>query len=157
MTTIACDRLVMSSDSLTLDDNGTYPSPKIVRIRKSLFGFAGDADLIEQAVKWLKTKARSDRTRPVFQPDAEFVGLELRGDRRGEPGHIFLWYAGLMPIPNGRQFYAIGSGGVAAMAAMLCNKTTREAVAVAAECDPNTGGEIVTEELWPKSPKAPRQ
>jgi hypothetical protein len=151
MTAIICDRLRMSADSMTTDEI-KYPSRKIERIGRSLFGFAGDADLIEMAVKWLKG-GRRERSRPVFGPEAEIIGLELRGVKRGEPGEIFVWYAGLNPVANGCRFYAIGTGGKAAMAAMICGRSTHDAIAVAKEVDPNTGGEIVTEELWPTPQK----
>jgi hypothetical protein len=45
------------------------------------------------------------------------------------------------------EFYAIGSGAMAALAAMHCGKSAVEAVRVAARIDPYTGGRIVTESL----------
>lgn len=44
-------------------------------------------------------------------------------------------------------YYAIGSGATAAIAAMRCGKSARDAVRVAASIDPYTGGRIVTMSL----------
>jgi ATP-dependent protease HslVU (ClpYQ) peptidase subunit len=49
------------------------------------------------------------------------------------------------------DFYAIGSGAMAALAAMHCGKSALDAVRIAARVDTYTGGRIVTETL--ESPK----
>lgn len=51
------------------------------------------------------------------------------------------------------EFYAIGSGAKAALAAMHCGKSAVEAVRIAARIDPYTGGRIVVESLEPKRRK----
>jgi hypothetical protein len=45
------------------------------------------------------------------------------------------------------DFYAVGSGAMAALAAMWCGKSALEAVRVAARIDPFTGGRIITESI----------
>ena len=53
------------------------------------------------------------------------------------------------------DFYAIGSGAKAALAAMHCGKSAIEAVRIAARIDPYTGGRIHSETLNPKEKKCP--
>jgi hypothetical protein len=64
---------------------------------------------------------------------------------------LLLWKNGVLESMDrrGRHFpldpkhpYAIGSGGTAAMAALLCGKTAHGAVEIASKCDMYTGGEI---------------
>jgi hypothetical protein len=45
------------------------------------------------------------------------------------------------------EFYAVGSGSMAALAAMHCGKSALEAVRIAARIDPFTGGRIITESI----------
>lgn len=47
------------------------------------------------------------------------------------------------------DFYAVGSGAKEAMTAMRCGKSAVEAVRLAAQSDPYTGGRIVSESLTP--------
>jgi hypothetical protein len=51
------------------------------------------------------------------------------------------------------EFYAVGSGSVAALAAMHCGKSAIEAVRVAARIDAFTGGRIVHETLNKETPR----
>jgi len=55
------------------------------------------------------------------------------------------------------DFYAVGSGAKAALAAMHCGKTALEAVRIAARIDPYTGGRIVTESLAPKEKRVAKK
>jgi len=55
------------------------------------------------------------------------------------------------------DFYAIGSGAKAALAAMHCGKSALESVRIAARIDPYTGGRFVTETLQPKEKKKSAQ
>jgi ATP-dependent protease HslVU (ClpYQ) peptidase subunit len=50
------------------------------------------------------------------------------------------------------EFYAVGSGAMAALAAMHCGKSALEAVRIAARLDPYTGGRIISESIKRKSP-----
>lgn len=51
------------------------------------------------------------------------------------------------------EFYAVGSGSMAALAAMHCGKSAIDAVRVAARIDSFTGGRIVHESLNKKQPR----
>ena len=51
------------------------------------------------------------------------------------------------------EFFAIGSGAKAALAAMHCGKSAIEAVRIAARIDPYTGGRIVSMSLEPRQPR----
>jgi ATP-dependent protease HslVU (ClpYQ) peptidase subunit len=45
------------------------------------------------------------------------------------------------------EFYAVGSGSMAALAAMHCGKSAVEAVRIASRIDPYTGGRIIVESI----------
>lgn len=55
------------------------------------------------------------------------------------------------------EFYAVGSGSMAALAAMHCGKSAVEAVRVAARIDSFTGGRVVSESLIKKEPQRGKQ
>lgn len=63
----------------------------------------------------------------------------------GNDGKLMLYDEDLLPTEITLPFYAIGTGRMAAFAAMEHGATAKEAVETAAKYDPYTGGRIVTE------------
>lgn len=59
-------------------------------------------------------------------------------------GRIYVADRHCQPVQILEPFYAIGSGAKAALAAMHCGKSAREAVKIAARIDPYTGGRVCT-------------
>lgn len=77
----------------------------------------------------------------------DFTCLVLR------PEGLFEFDVYCRPERIEEDFYAVGSGAMAALAAMHCGKSALEAVRIAARLDPFTGGRIVSETLAPRRPK----
>lgn len=65
----------------------------------------------------------------------------------GQDGKLLLYDEDLLPTEITLPFYAIGTGRMAAFAAMEHGATAKEAVETAAKYDPYTGGRIVTERV----------
>jgi ATP-dependent protease HslVU (ClpYQ) peptidase subunit len=59
-------------------------------------------------------------------------------------GSLVEYCDNLTPIPVENQFYAIGTGRAAAMAAMHCGKTAEEAVEIAMLVDAFSGGGVMS-------------
>lgn len=73
----------------------------------------------------------------------DFTCLVLR------PDGLFEFDVYCRPEKIEEDIYAIGSGAMAALAAMHCGKSALEAVRIAARIDLYTGGRIVSESLAP--------
>lgn len=72
---------------------------------------------------------------------ADFTILLLK------PKGIYVADAYCREVPILEKFFAVGSGAVAALAAMHCGKSAREAVSIASRIDPYTGGRIFLERV----------
>ena len=134
MTTIAVSRVAMAADSRTRWDTGEFLTcdDKIEEIGESLVGCAGDVAAIFKFLQWFRNQ---DRERPEFD-DKNFDAVVL--DSTG----IYLYAGTTYPSRIRDPDFAIGTGSMAAKAAMLCGKTPAEAVAIAIKCDKNSGGPV---------------
>lgn len=132
MTTIACDGKTMACDSRQI---GAYidnvKAEKIREFNGCLIGNAGDPAMLQTFISWLN--AGGDKSKKPDIDDNEFLMLK--------DGKIYHYSKELNPVPTGTPS-AIGSGASFAMAAMLCGKTPAEAVGIACQLDPFTGGDI---------------
>lgn len=135
MTTIACNRKGMACDSRIVSAGPISNGPKVEKINGVIWGGAGDAEGIEMFLMWAR-EGFSKETRPVFPPEdrPEFQMLEL--NKQG----LRIWFSRLVPIPIDEDYYAIGSGSMAAMTALYLGKHPKKAVECAAKFDENTGG-----------------
>ena len=140
MTTIVISRKhgCMASDSRMTGYNAYVNSRKVERIGDSLYGGCGDAEAIEVFLEWARG-GKIKKNKPKWGDDniPDFDVVELCADG------IRLWSSRCVPIPVDADFWAVGSGGLAAMGAMLCGKTPAEAVEIAKLCDEYTGGDVV--------------
>lgn len=150
MTTIAYRKGIIAADSQVTygsDASGSIKSTcqklfrKTIKVgRKSrtvIIATAGDSSPGLVFVDWYGTGG----TRPDLLKDTDFICLVLEPDGLYEVDALCRPEKVLVP------FYSIGSGSKAAMAAMYCGKSAREAVDIAAKLDPYTGGRIVTMRL----------
>lgn len=133
MTTIAADARsgVMVSDSRASDSTTWFPMTKVHRIDGELIGCAGDLKDIATWLKWMRAGKKG-----VAPKVANFEGLLLRSDGVYEvtsDGHVQI-------IERG--FHAVGSGGHAAMAALILGHDIKEAVETACMVDAQSGGDI---------------
>lgn len=137
MTTIACDRVTMASDSMCADNQSFCSVAKIFRIRGALVGVAGTFAPCAAFINWLRSKDEDQEP-----PDMEGVYALLLN-------HEGIWMYDAHPTPFEVKdgFAAIGSGCQAALAAMHCGASPQMAVKVAAKVDANTGGAIVKKYL----------
>ena len=132
----------MCSDSRMTSYHAMVNSRKIEQIGGSLWGGAGDAEAIEQFFDWVragKKKAGIHGWEKEDRPDVEILELGHSGIR--------LWSSRLVAIPTDAQCWAIGSGGMAAMGAMLAGATPQDAVEIAKQCDEYSGGPVQTLKL----------
>ena len=107
-------------------------------VGKGIVGAAGDWDDVLKFWEVLQGKPVKDAG---LGGDAELEGIELH------PDGIFLYTASGKRFAIRDQFYAIGSGGPYAIGAMAMGATPAEAVALASQFDPATGGKIETHQL----------
>lgn len=143
MTTIVADARagVMVSDSKCTGNGSWMPMTKIFRVNGDLFGFAGD---VYQREKWLKWH-RGGRKGPRPKLDS-FEGLLLKVD-----GTLYELCSDGLEMLVERGYHAVGSGGPAALGAMLAGKGAQEAVQIACLVDASTGGDVVVFELKEKA------
>ena len=146
MTTIACNRVKMASDSkVSLAHKGfSYPAIKIMKGPNIVVGAAGDGGDCSRFLKWALGgfKGAEPKWKDTTTEDM-VVGLVLR------PEGISIWSIG-DPEPELVQgdFFAIGSGGKAARAAIMRGATPEEAVEIAFQVDDlNTGPPLQVLEL----------
>jgi ATP-dependent protease HslVU (ClpYQ) peptidase subunit len=139
VTTIVATLDAMGADTMVSRPDGSfYPTTKIVRVKGDLLGAAGDAGDCTRFMDWAKHDY-AEKKRPKFSVAA--------GDR-DEAVLLILNSEGLFTMSTTDPYpelitsdcYAIGSGGDAARAAILCGKTMEEALAVAALIDMHTRG-----------------
>lgn len=144
MTTIAANRKMMSADTKVTDDGSQYYTSKIFVIGDSIVGVAGDVARTCKFLAWMRQGQPKDASTVMDGDDPEFQALVV--NRNG----IFVYMDTCEPDKLHDSFFAIGSGGAAAMAVMAkpFNYDPKRAVTHAAKIDPYTGGKIET--LWVK-------
>jgi hypothetical protein len=141
MTTICADakRGMMACDSMTSTSDSWWPSTKVYRAGDALIGGAGEAASVRQFVTWYADGQRLPRPKIADN----FCALVLSKDG------LSYWASNLVPEPIERGFHAIGSGGNAALGAMLAGANAKRAVEIACEVDTSSGGEVVLHKLKP--------
>ena len=136
MTTIVASRKGMAGDTQTSSDGVKSNMTKVFKTKKGLVGFAGDVTNGMQFVEWFKDHRRKEPS--MEGTDALVV------NRKGE---ILHFCESLTPVPVNDDFFAIGSGALAALASMHHKQDLETAVRVASKFDPNTGGHVDLIEL----------
>ena len=139
MTTIAadCRKGVMACDSMTSTSDSWWPSTKVYRVPDALIGGAGDAASVRQFVAWFADGQRNPK--PKLSDNFCCLVMTKEG--------LFYWASNLVPEPIERGFHAIGSGGNAALGAMLAGASVQKAVEIACMVDTSSGGEVVLHKL----------
>jgi len=135
MTTIACDRKSMVGDRKVTDGSLSYTTTKVFVIGDSIVGVAGVVSATNRWLAWYRSGCPTDG--PSFSDDEEMNALVL--NRRG----IFLYAQCCDPDKLDDPFYAIGSGGMAALSLMKnCGWSPRDSVVGASKVDNHTGGKV---------------
>lgn len=148
MTTIVATLEAMGSDSLVSNaDTGVmYPARKFVRIKGDLIGAAGDSGDCLRFLDWAKHDF-AEKKKPKFtftEGDSEAHVLVLNGE-----GLFMMSTSDPYPELVESPFWAIGSGGDAALGALASGKTIEEALEIAARFDMFTKGPFRVERLKP--------
>ena len=146
MTTIAGNRKLMASDSkVSIENKGIdYPTVKIIKRKGTLIGAAGHGGDCTRFIKWAST-GFNDKEPKWNQEEGEedsVIGMVIKEDG------IYIWTQG-DPEPEKVEadFYAVGSGGKAARAAMLMGATPTQAVEIACKVDPSSAPPVQVIEL----------
>lgn len=139
MTTIAYRDGVLACDSRISNGDWTTPgrAEKIFRLANGgMVGFAGAASKIEWLKAWIEA-GRPEDGRPTTLPD-EVHAIVVGPDGRVE----FLEGSRCGVWTFNAPFYAMGSGRVPALAAMMTGASAKRAIIVASALDPSTGGAV---------------
>lgn len=108
---------------------------KIRRIGDTIVGGAGESRASEAVCKWLEAGADVDAFPKIAESDKANVLV-------AGPDGLFLYENSPHPLRLDNNFFAIGSGGDAAMAAMHLGCNAQRAVEVACEVATGCGGGI---------------
>lgn len=148
MTTIACSRTEMAADMRVTwpgkgndDENTRIHSAhciKIERICDALIGTSGDYAAGVRFHDWMR--AGCPKRLPRLARD--FRALKLTKE-----GIFYIDSTDATWMPQGTEFYAIGSGAHYALGAMEMGADPKRAVEVAKEYDPYTGGKVMVLKL----------
>lgn len=139
MTTILADakKGVMVCDSKATMGGEWFPCQKVFSSGGALFGFAGTQS---EGIRWLDWYANGQRGKmPSIANVAIMILSKEDGVRLVEgSGSIF---------SVERHFYAIGSGGTAAMGAYMAGADAKKAVEIACRIDAGSGGDVIVHKL----------
>lgn len=152
MTTIAWRGDAIVGDSATTE-HGTVISlaPKVHKLKSgAVVGYAGDADsralhkLLEKVKKpddlpsvAKLRELKQDHTALILFPSGKVFAIDVGNDKAD--------YCGVCQIVA--EYYAIGSGGLVAMAAMAAGATAMKAVSIACDLDVHTRAPITFEQI----------
>lgn len=148
MTTIVAVTGAMGSDTFVSSDTGvSYPARKVVRIKGDLIGAAGDSGDCLRFLEWAKHDF-AEKKRPKFtcasndENEAHILLVNAEG--------IFTMST-TDPYPEEilSPYWAIGSGGDAALGALAKGATLEEALEIAARFDMYTKAPFHVEKLKP--------
>lgn len=138
MTTIVFANRVMAADGRLSNDMGTIITDSYCKVRKCgryIVGLCGKASDFETVFSWfvdgadLQDIPEGDWEAMVWDRVNEKIGiLEAEGAN-------FIWI-------DKNEVHAIGSGAEIARIAMVCGKTTTEAISMTALYNKDTGGKI---------------
>lgn len=136
MTTIVATHNEMAADSCTSwEADFCITGDKIEIIHHQIVGCAGHTPDILKFLRWFKNPTPE---MPEFgdEDDQGFTAVVVNKDG------LWLYSNSVDPMPVRDPFIAIGSGGMAAKAAMICGRSPVNAVIVAMACDKNSRGPV---------------
>ena len=138
MTTICASRThgEMAADTrANLDYNHTFfSSKKVWKCGDKIAAAAGSALDCCAFVEWVAGGCDKENRPTIDAEDDGFQGLILSHEG------LDYYERDCSPLHIDSDFYAIGTGAQAAMAAMICGKTPKRAVEIASKIDNMTGG-----------------
>lgn len=135
MSVIAWDGKTLAADKRACYGTAILTTTKIFKVNDCLVGYTGNATFGEQMLAWFRAGLRPEDF-PASQRDKDDWAAFL-----------VIWPSGAIgrfertpyPLTYEGQFFAAGSGGDFALAAMHLGKTAREAVELACLLDSGCG------------------
>jgi ATP-dependent protease HslVU (ClpYQ) peptidase subunit len=139
MTTIFADakKGVMVCDSKATMGGEWFPCQKVFEHDGDLFGFAGTQT---EGIRWLDWHSNGQRGKMPSISNVSIIMLSKTG------GVQLIEGSGTV-FSVERHFYAIGSGGTAAMGAYMAGADAKKAVEIALRIDAGSGGDVVVHKL----------
>lgn len=130
MTTIAWDGKILAADRMLLARGRSYEIKKLFDLgSKGFLAGSGCPVALELARAWLAGEATE---KPLLKEETvEAIWIH--------EGEAFLIWEELIPVKLDSCYWACGSGGSFALAAMHCGKNAKEAVEIAIRLDNSTG------------------
>lgn len=149
MTTVAYRDGVMAADTQG-DWSGirTRVPNKIVRVGNALIGVAGNFTDCRDFIDWYAAGA-DRKALPEFRTYGVENSVAIEA-LVAAPDGLTIWTEHFQPDPVAGEFWAVGSGAKAAIAAMYMGADAAEAVRIAALVDVKTGGDVQMERLEDK-------
>ena len=144
MTTIAVRDGVMAADTRGDQCGRLALTQKLFQIKDGVIGICGYWSDGKLFADWYAAAADIENPpcwRLQGDEKVEFEALVLTKEG------IHWWTPALVPERVSGCFWSIGSGSIAALAAMHCGKTAQEAVYIAMQVDPRTGGDVTVMEM----------
>lgn len=120
----------MAGDQKCTDDDTSFRTRKIRRVGQAIVGAAGNGVAIAKFFRWFESGEQDDP--PKFGKDDELSAMVLT------PAGLFVYDTGCEPEEVLDEFYAVGSGKQAALAAMHLGCDPFKAVEIAARVDTMT-------------------
>jgi ATP-dependent protease HslVU (ClpYQ) peptidase subunit len=147
LTTIAVRKGALATDSRVTSEDGLSPETTkkawISQKHKAIFACAGDLANVNAAAKMVEAKRKLPWDAPTAWAHRDMPDLDdsiiivLRKDGRMFVIEAQGWYESESP------FYAVGSGAMAALAAMKMGASAQRAVKIAIELDHMSGPPVV--------------
>lgn len=138
MTVIAWDGKTLAADKRACRPGAHFTVTKLFRSGDRIVGFAGDAGRLGQFKAWFDAGADPEKY-PKNEGGQASYFFAVRSD-----GRIEKYEETGYPIIVEDKFFATGSGGDYATAAMHLGLDARQAVEVAIACDETCGGGVDT-------------
>lgn len=137
MTTIVASKKhrQMAADRKATDASASmrYSTRKLRVVGSSIVGCGGDSTSIAVFIRWLEAGGKHD-DKPKLAKDAQLSALVLNANG------LFIFDHDCEPDQIEQDFYAIGTGAQAGMAAMYLGADPKKAVQIAARVDVMTEG-----------------
>lgn len=147
MTTLAANRECIAADTRVVTGSSYYHATKLFRVGTSLLGTAGEGFPCLAFVEWFKSPKRNPQVLHKIFGDVEARDgiwiVELN------PGGIHFWNGWGYRETILDDFFAVGTGGQAALEAMRHGLTPEQAIHRAIGHDENTGQPVQCEYLLP--------
>ena len=152
MTTIVANHEGMAADTrVSVDGSAYYHANKLFRIGHSIFGTAGDGMMCLVMVEWLKTAQRNRHQ--LYKHWTENTERSACWLLELNPSGLYIWDGWGVPERINDKRYAIGSGQLAAIAALDSGSSLEDSVKIAARYDQYSGPPIQVEYLKPQKRK----